>query len=180
MGADCKGSAKCAQPLFSISHLRLRDPSSSPRAPPLLSPVRRPSRLSDKSRARSGHTTLPALLLSPAHASSICKSYITCLICLLLSSSPPSASFSPRGHQQPSRVAPCLGISVAHSPTPPSLLPPGLSLLSLCVPLPLLGRFRALGTPPALCAPQVPSAVPRTTSILDLRLIVDCPNPELD
>ena len=154
MGADCQGSAKCAQPLFSISHLRLRDPSSSPRAPPLLSPVRRPSRLSDKSRARSGHTTLPALLLSPAHASSICKSYITCLICLLLSSSPPSASFSPRGHQQPYRVDPCLGISVTHSPTPASLLPPGLFPISLRSAT-TTGKVPCTGNVPgSVCAPS--------------------------
>lgn len=155
MGADCKGSAKCAQPLFSISHLRLRDPSSSPRAPPLLSPVRRPSRLSDKSRARSGHTTLPALLLSPAHASSICKSYITCLICLLLSSSPPSASFSPRGHQQPSRVAPCLGISVAHSP-PPSIPPPARSVFAISLrSATTTGKVPCTGNAPgSVCAPS--------------------------
>lgn len=58
-----------------------------------------------------GTLLLPALLLSPAHTSSVCKSYNTCFICLLLSSSAPSASFSLHHHLQPSRIDPCLSES---------------------------------------------------------------------
>lgn len=78
MGADCKGSAKCAQPLFSISHLRLKtDDSTALRSPQ--SAAHHASQINLP--LLRAPPVLPALLLYPAHASSICKSYITCLIC---------------------------------------------------------------------------------------------------
>lgn len=64
-----------------------------------------------------GTVPFPALFLSPAHASSVCKSSITCFICLLLCSAP-SASFSPHCHPQPSRIDSCL--SIIQPTLPPS------------------------------------------------------------
>lgn len=60
MGADCKVPAKRAQPYYSpISHPRFPDLRLSPHAPPLLSPVRFPSRFSYIPHARSGHIAAP-------------------------------------------------------------------------------------------------------------------------